>query len=211
MVKRLAEDDGYLLVAGERRYRAVQKLGRSTVTAILTDGNVDEIAIVENLQREDLKPLEEAEALARLMQKHGYTQEQVARVVGKGRTTITGLLLLNDLPEAIREQCRTSDIAKSVLIEIGRAKTPEAQLALWEQLRGGGTVRTVRATKKSGAVKDAQAFTTSTKAVAAAKGLLRRLQELGPGELTANRDQYQELVHLRDEIDAILREKSEEA
>ena len=208
-VKRIPEDDNYLLVAGERRYRATQQLGRATIPAIITDGNVDEIAIIENLQREDLKPLEQSEALARLMEKHGYTQEQVAKTIGKGRTTVTALLLLNALPDTIKEQCRTSDIPKSVLIEIGRAPSAEAQLALWERLRGGGTVRAARATKKSGEVKDAQAYTTTTKALAAAKGLLRRLQELAPGELTANRDQYLELVRVKAEIDAILSAKDD--
>src|SRR4051794_27785415 len=79
-VKRVAGEDEYLLVAGERRYRAVQKLGRETIIAIITDGNADELAVIENLQREDLRPLEQAEALARLLDAHGYTQEQLARV-----------------------------------------------------------------------------------------------------------------------------------
>ena len=89
-----------------------------------------------------------------------------------------------------------------------RAKEPEARLALWERLKGGGTVRAARATKKSGEVKDAQTFTTTTKALAAAKGLLRRLQELAPGELTANHDQYQELVRVKAEIDELMATKA---
>jgi ParB family chromosome partitioning protein len=207
-VKRIPDEDEYILVAGERRYRAVQKLSRPTIAAIITDGNADELAVIENLQREDLRPLEQAEALARLQETHGYTQEQLARVIGKARTTVTELLQITTLPDEIKEGCRTSDIPKSVLVEIVRAKEPAARLALWERLKGGGSVRTARATKKSGEIKDAQTFTTTTKALAAAKGLLRRLQELAPGELTANHDQYQELVRVKAEIDELIATKA---
>src|SRR4051812_31175138 len=148
-VKRIPDEDEYLLVAGERRYRAVQKLVRPTITAIITDGNADELAVIENLQREDLRPLEQAEALARLLETHGYTQEQLAKVIGKARTTVTELLQITTLPAKIKEECRTSDIPKSVLVEIVRAKEPEARLALWEHLKSGGTVRAARATKKA--------------------------------------------------------------
>ncbi len=210
-VKRIPEEDAYLLVAGGRRYRATQKLGRETITAIITDGNADEIAIIENLQREDLKPLEQAEALGRLMEKYDYTQEQLAKIIGKARTTVTELLQLTTLPQEIREESRTSDIPKSVLIEIVRAKEPEAQRALWERVKNGGTVRSVRATKKSGEVKDAQILTTTTKVLAAARGLLRRLEELQPGELTANHDQYQELMRVKAQIDELVQQKAEDA
>ena len=97
-VKRLPEEDAYLLVAGERRYRAVQKLGRPTVTAIITDGNPDELAVIENLQREDLRPVEQADALARLMEKHGWSQEQLGKVVVKAGNTIKDTLSHSPLP-----------------------------------------------------------------------------------------------------------------
>ena len=77
-VKRL--DSGtYLLVAGERRFRAFERLGRPTIPAIVTTGDAEEIALIENIQREDLNPLEEAEALARMMDRHRYTQEQLGK------------------------------------------------------------------------------------------------------------------------------------
>ncbi len=207
-VKRIPEEDAYLLVAGERRYRATQKLGRETITAIITDGNADEITVIENLQREDLKPLEQAEALGQLMKKHGYTQEQLAKVIGKARTTVTELLQLTTLPRKIREESRTSDIPKSILIEIVRAKDPDAQCMLWERVKDGGTVRSVRATKTSGKVKDAKALAPTAKALAAARSLLRRLEELQPGELTANHDQYQELMRVKAQIDELVQQKA---
>src|SRR5687767_6688317 len=67
--------EGYIIVAGERRYRAHQLLNRTTIPAIITSGDPAEIAVIENLQRENLHPLEEAHALNNLMQKHRYTQE----------------------------------------------------------------------------------------------------------------------------------------
>jgi ParB family chromosome partitioning protein len=207
-VKRIPEKDVYLLVAGERRYRAIQKLGRKAIAAIITDGNADEITVIENLQREDLKPLEQADALARLMEKHGYNQVQLARVLGKRRIAINELLQIATLPEDIREGCRTSDTPKSVLIEIARAKEPKAQRALWERVKDGGTVRSVRATKKNAEVKDVPTLTTTAKALVAARGLLRRLEELEPGELTANSDQYRELMRVKAKIDELVQQKA---
>ena len=207
-VKRIPETDEYLLVAGERRYRATQKLGRPTITAIITDGNADELAIIENLQREDLRPIEQAEALARLQEAHGYNQVQLAKVVGKGRTAINELLQLMALPAEIRQECLTSDTPKAVLIEIVRVKDEGAQRALWEKVKKGGTVRAVRETKKNSEAPAPTVLTPTAKALAAGRGFLRRLQELEPGELTANHDQYQELVRVKAEIDELLAQKA---
>ena len=206
-VKRLPEEDAYLLVAGERRYRAVQKLGRPTVTAIITDGNPDELAVIENLQREDLRPVEQADALARLMEKHGWSQEQLGKVVGKARNTVNEILRLATLPEDIKVESRTSDTPRSVLIEIARAGDADAQRALWQQHKnGGGTVRAIRARKSAPPTSDTPPYTPTAKAVAAARGLLRRLQEIEVGELGANRDQYDELLRVKGEIDDLIRQ-----
>ena len=206
-VKRLPEEDVYLLVAGERRYRAVQKLGRPTVTAIITDGNPDELAVIENLQREDLRPVEQADALARLMEKHGWSQEQLGKVVGKARNTVNEILRLATLPEDIKVESRTSDTPRSVLIEIVRAGDVDAQRALWQQHKsGGGTVRAIRARKSAPPTSDTPPYTPTAKAVAAARGLLRRLQEIEVGELGANRDQYDELLRVKGEIDDLIRQ-----
>jgi ParB family chromosome partitioning protein len=104
------DTEQYILVAGERRFRAHQLLGKTEINAIITKGNPDEIALIENLQREDLRPMEEAEALQRLMERYSYTQEAVADVVGKNRTTVTKILRLNTLPAQIKEECATSHI-----------------------------------------------------------------------------------------------------
>ena len=93
------------LVAGERRWRAAQVAGLSEIPAVvreLSDREVMEIALIENLQREDLNPIEEAEAYQVLMREFQLTQEEVAKAVGKGRPTVANRLRLLRLPEAVR-------------------------------------------------------------------------------------------------------------
>lgn len=147
LVKRGAAES-YIIVAGERRVRAHLKLKRLTIAAIVTEGDSEEIALIENIQRENLRPIEEAEALARLIESHGYTHEDVARVVGKARNTVSELLSILKLPEAIKSECRTSDIAsKSVLIELGKMRA-DVQSQAWQELKTGyRTVQIARATK----------------------------------------------------------------
>lgn len=105
LIVRPLTDGGYQIVAGERRWRASKLAGLTEVPVIirdLTDREVDEIALVENLQRENLNPIEEAEGYARLMQEYDMTQEQVSQRVGKARSTVANSVRLLDLPTAIR-------------------------------------------------------------------------------------------------------------
>lgn len=147
IVVRSAGDDNYIIVAGERRFRAVQMLERDSIAAIVTEGDSDEIALIENMQREDLKPIELAEALGRLMETHNYAQDVAAKMLGKARNTISELLSLNRILPEIRNECRTSDIAsKSVLVELARME-PSEQSQIWESIKQGGTVRAVRVAK----------------------------------------------------------------
>jgi ParB family chromosome partitioning protein len=96
---RVTPDSSYLIiVAGERRYRAAQDAGLFTLPGILVEGNIAEIALVENLQRQDLTCIEEAEALKKLMDDAQYTQEQLAGEIGKPRATVTEALSLTNLP-----------------------------------------------------------------------------------------------------------------
>ncbi len=139
--------DGFMIVAGERRYRAHEHLGRPTITAIITKGNSDEIALIENIQREDLSPIDQAEGLAGMMERHGYKQEDLARVVGKSRPTVTELLSLNSLPEDIKHECRTFDVPKTFLVQVVRVGKPDAQHRLWDEYKKG-EVKTVREAKK---------------------------------------------------------------
>jgi ParB family chromosome partitioning protein len=142
------KEGGFVIVAGERRYRAYQRLERDTIPAIITSGNPDEIALIENMQREDLSPIEEAEALAKMMNRHGYKQEDLAKVIGKSRTTVTELLSLNDLPDEIKTECRASNfVSKGVLVQIVRIEKPQDQLKFWNEYQRAEIKPTVRAAR----------------------------------------------------------------
>ena len=104
---------GYEIVAGERRYRASQLAGKETIPAIIrdfTDEQMMEIAVLENLQRENLNPIEEAEAYKNLMQTLNLNQEQLAKKVGKSRSPITNILGILNLPESIKDLIITNKI-----------------------------------------------------------------------------------------------------
>ncbi len=198
------QNDAYLLVAGERRFRAFQLLGREAIPAILMSGNPDELALIENLQREELKPLEEAAALAKLMKLHGYTQEQLANVLGKHQSAVSMTLRLNHLPEAIRTDYETSHkLPKSVLLEIARVKDPDVQKALWQQVRTG-TRPTVRAARtQRSARKEHHTPAPAMRVIATGRNFLRQLAELPPEEFMVNRDQRRALQELKQRFDEL--------
>lgn len=135
IVKR-ASDGGVVLVAGERRVRAARLAGLEKIPAIVTKGNEAEIALIENLQRVDLKPIEEAEALKRMVEEYGYTHEELARVLGKARSTVTETLSLARLPKRIRDECRGSDAyPRRLLVEIAKLGSEEEMLAFFEKVK----------------------------------------------------------------------------
>ncbi len=133
---RRGEAGEMILVAGERRLRAARMAGLERIPAIVTYGNEAEIALIENLQREDLKPVEEAEALWRMIKEHGYTHERLAKVIGKARTTVTETLSLVRLPEEIKEECRRADsYPRRLLVEIAKLSSPEEMLRLFRRVK----------------------------------------------------------------------------
>lgn len=145
IVRRHPEGAGYLIVAGERRWRAARAAGLPKIPALVRDASDHlEVAIIENLQRENLNAIEEAEALLQLKTVRGYTDEMLARVVGKSRQAVNDSIRLNNLPEAIREECRTCGIGtKRQLLSVLMAGGPEEMQAAWNALRSG-EVTTVR-------------------------------------------------------------------
>jgi ParB family chromosome partitioning protein len=128
----------YELVSGERRFHAAMQVGLTEVPCIeltVSDGHALEIALVENLQRQDLNPFEEAEGFHTLVTKYSYTHDQVATAVGRSRVTVTETLKLLDLPERVRRACRHADItAKGILLEIAKARTVATMLQLVEEI-----------------------------------------------------------------------------
>lgn len=126
IVFRGSNDGKLYVVAGERRVAAARRARLATVPGLYIGGdevNYAEIALVENLLRQDLTAVEEAEALQRLLTEQKYTQEQLGVVVGKARTTVGDILTLNRLPQEIRDDCRGDrEITRKTLIEIARKK-----------------------------------------------------------------------------------------
>ena len=100
------EPDGYSIIAGERRWRAARMAGLKTIPAIVKDMSsleIMETALVENLQREDLNPIEEAEAYQKLIDEHGLTQEYISKLVGKSRAYIANSVRLLSLSDKVRK------------------------------------------------------------------------------------------------------------
>ena len=130
-------DGSYELIAGERRLRAAKSAHLSHVPVVvkdLTDEQVLEVSIIENIQRANLNVLEEAEAYFRLMDEFGYTQEKVARKIGKNRSTIANLLRLRGLPEKIKQSLLAEEITMGHARALLGAGSVENQLALFEQV-----------------------------------------------------------------------------
>jgi len=135
----------WMIIAGERRWRAATAAGLEEVPCIEMDvdeSGVDEIALIENMQRKDLTPWEEADGLRALCERFGYTHEDVARKVGKSRSTVTEALSIASIPEPIREICRESEItSKSLLLQIVRQPDDESMRTMAEQIASEGLTR----------------------------------------------------------------------
>ena len=124
-----ASGDGFEIVAGERRWRAAQRAGLHAIPAIvraIDDSATAELALIENIQREDLNAVEEAEGYRQLVNRYGHTQEAVAKIVHKSRSHVANLLRLLDLPEFVRQSLMRGDINMGHARAIAAAPDPEA-------------------------------------------------------------------------------------
>ncbi len=135
----------WMIIAGERRWRSAQAAGLEDLPCIEMDvdeSEVAEIALIENMQRKDLTPWEEADGLRSLCERFGYTHEEVARKVGKSRSTVTEALSIAAIPDSIREICRACEItSKSLLLQIVRQPDDESMRSMAEQIAAEGLTR----------------------------------------------------------------------
>ena len=123
------EGDDFQIVAGERRWRAAQRAGLHAIPAIVRDGideaTTAELALIENVQREDLNALEEAEAYRQLINRFGHGQDEIGRLVHKSRSHVTNLLRLLDLPEFVKQSLLHGDISMGHARAVAAAPDPE--------------------------------------------------------------------------------------
>src|SRR4051794_40746687 len=123
------DGDDYMIIAGERRWRAAQRAQLHAIPAIvreIDESTTSEIALIENIQRQDLNALEEAEGYRQLIQRHGHTQDEVGRIVHKSRSHVANLLRLLDLPEYVRQSLLKGDISMGHARAVITADDPEA-------------------------------------------------------------------------------------
>lgn len=129
----------WMIIAGERRWRASNLAGLREVPCIeldIDENEIAEIALIENLQRKDLNVWEEADGLAALGSRFGYTHDEIARKIGKSRTTVTEAMAIAGLPEDIRRKCADAGInAKSTLLEIARQFDEKAMHEFLERIQ----------------------------------------------------------------------------
>jgi ParB family chromosome partitioning protein len=154
---------GYIIVSGERRFQAARQAGLTTIPAILTDGNPAEISIIENLLRENLTAIEEAEAIEQLRTINNYQLSDLGTILGKAVSTLSEILSLNRLPEEVKDDCRKDPkTARGVLVEIARQRDPVRMISLYRKCKENGLtrgeIRKRNATPKSGKRKQDLSF-----------------------------------------------------
>jgi ParB family chromosome partitioning protein len=155
LVRRIPKEEGetegarkaeaFRIISGERRYRAAQEAGLYEVPVIemdVTEQEALEIALIENLQRKDLTPFEEAEGYQALAETHGYTHEEISEAVGKSRTVVTESLALLQMPPRVRDAVQALGVTtKSLLLEVLKAGSEEEMIRLLEEVASHGLNR----------------------------------------------------------------------
>jgi ParB family chromosome partitioning protein len=210
VVRRMAGSDRFELVAGERRWRALQRAGLHEALVVVKDVSAKdafELALIENVQREDLNPIELAEAYDRLVHDHGYTQEALADRVGKDRTTIANALRLLKLPPRVRARVIASELSEGharALLGAGDAASIE-ELAD-RIVRGRLTVRATEALVRERSRKKsaAQASASTDGKSASLRDLEQRLtRALGTKVEVRDRGNRGEVVIPYGDLDAL--------
>jgi ParB family chromosome partitioning protein len=145
LVRFVPREDCYYLISGERRYHAARAAGLREVPCIektADDAETLEIGLIENIQRKDLTPFEEADGLHRLATQFEYTHEDVARKIGRARSSVTETLSLLNIPDGLRKKCVEQGIAsKSLLLQIARQPTEKKMVEMLRRILQGGLTR----------------------------------------------------------------------
>lgn len=184
--------DGFEIVAGERRWRAAQRARLHTIPAMvreINDSTAAELALIENVQREDLNAIEEAEGYRQLVERHGHTQEGVAKLVHKSRSHVANLLRLLDLPEFVRQSLLRGDISMGHARAVASAPDPEELIR--QVIAKGLSVR--QAEERARAVKPGAGSDI-------ARGSARREAEAQDADLAALERQLGDMLGLKVQV-----------
>ncbi len=199
-------DGKWMIIAGERRWRASQKAGLTEVPCIemdLDEKGIAEIALIENLQRKDLNVWEEADGLAALAEKFGYTQDEIAKKISKSRSTVTELMTIAGLPTPIRERCKALKVtSKANLLEVARQFDESAMVEFLDKIENG------KKPLKSTTRKDARASKNGVTEVSSQQGDFNYRSRTGEFAVTVSfktgdSDSKQVLKALKEAFEAV--------
>lgn len=173
IVKR--EGDGFMIMAGERRYRAACKAELTVIPALIRDDDPNEIALIENLQREDLTALEEAEGLGAMVARYGHTHQHLAQLLHKSRPYVSNMLVLTRLPAEVKAELhRYPGISREILMAIARQGDETEMLKLWRRMKLANlSVHKFRASRR-----EAPKGAVAGEVMNAARRLNRKLRDL---------------------------------
>lgn len=145
LVRYIPREDTYYIISGERRYHAAKAAGLHElpcIEKIADDAETLELALIENLQRKDLTAFEEADGLARLAEQFDYTHEDIAKKIGRARSSVTETLSLLNIPASIRKKCIDKGVvSKSLLLQIARQATERKMADTLHRILQGGLTR----------------------------------------------------------------------
>lgn len=181
---RRVDRDNYVLIAGERRWRAAQRAGLKEIPAMLSQHHKDDtllLALVENIQRENLSPIEEAEAYQHLSEDMGLSQNEIAERVGKDRATVANTMRLLKLPEAIRDQLALGELAMGharalLALDDEPSMLRLARESVRKKLSVRDVERRIKLLKSSGATQKTKGKAKTTKMSPAVRDVTERLQ-----------------------------------
>jgi ParB family chromosome partitioning protein len=176
----------YLIMAGERRFRAAKAAGLMIVPAIVRDDDPNEIALIENLQREDLTALEEAEGLGAMVARYGYTHQVLAQLLHKSRPYVSNTLVLTRLPAEVKAEIhRYPAISREILMTIARQASETEMLKLWRRVK----LTNLSVHKFREAQRPEDSSSHAREVMAAARRVNRKLRSFIPDNLTTEERQ----------------------
>ena len=145
LVRFISSEGCFYIISGERRYHAARAAGLREVPCIektVDDAETLEIALIENIQRKDLTAFEEADGLQRLASQFEYTHEDMAKKIGRARSSVTETLSLLNIPEPLRKRCTENGVtSKSLLLQIARQPTAKKMMEMFQRILQGGLTR----------------------------------------------------------------------